>query len=147
MTMKREIIVGITTISIVLVVVLGAHAYTLQIRVTSLEENLMLPHGFVSAPAYDSGWVSLPNGSPGVTLQHGLNTKEVFVYMIGKSPEDVIHIYKYGWDWANTRMTGAYWFNLTDTEITVWRGRDDYLLRDNWDQTRIMIWKIPESTS
>ena len=89
-------------------------------------ENLS---GLLPAPAYDSGWVF--SNSTVITLNHGLGTTEVFVYMIGKGNDQ--------WGITNTAI-GLYiqWWNLTATEITVYGGIDAA------PYVRVMIWKIPE---
>jgi len=124
---------------------LNASNLDLLNRVEMLE-NQILPQGFVSAPAYDSGWGNLSHGM--TTFTHNLGTTEVFVYMIGKDIEGYplyvgIHQFDYGGNrFYDTRYRhfGAVWRNLTNTTIEIRRFDNDV----NWEQVRIMIWKISE---
>jgi hypothetical protein len=101
--------------------------------------------GFISPPAWDSGWFNISKGEE-KTRTHNLGTTDVLVYMIGKEDDarPYIHQMNYGgeckeWDvWC-----GAWWRDLTTTEITVKRADGD----DHWNYVRIMIWKIPSTES
>ena len=116
---------------------LNASDLDLQDIVEMLEDQ-MLPQGFVSAPAYDSGWITIDKDQI-LTLTHNLDTTEVLVYIIGKADVSFelfrIHQLRYG-DWWN----GVNWYRLTNTTITVRRGTP----ADYWDYIRVMIWKIQE---
>jgi hypothetical protein len=88
--------------------------------------------GFMSAPAYDSGWLSMKEGEETV-FAHNLDTTEVFVYVIGKDTEEIykIHQYEYGGTYW------AYWHKLDSNNISV----TSYY---PWDHVRVIIWRIPE---
>ena len=94
------------------------------------EPGLGAEPGFLVAPAYDSGWVKMPT-SPEITFEHRLGTTEVFVYVIGRNPTQNVHQIRYG--------DFLYWYNLTDTEITVDRMSEPW-----WEEVRIQIWKISQ---
>jgi len=87
--------------------------------------------GFVSSPAYDSGWVSVGGGE--IVFTHDLGTTDVFVYLTGKDLDDTlgIHQYEYG------GVAWAYWHNLDETNITV-------TADSPWDYIRVMIWEIQQ---
>lgn len=93
-------------------------------------------------PKYDSGWVTLIAGQ-NKNFTHNLNTTNVLVYMIGKDADGAndIHQINFGGETDNWQYWGAYWFDLTETKIMVRRQPQDI----DWDEVRIMIWKIPES--
>jgi len=106
--------------------------------------------GFISAPAYDSGWFPIdPNED--IVLTHNLHTTRLLVYLIGRShyggpgsPDYMkIHQEDYGWlDWVNGEAGhGCCWDRLDDTTITVRRGGND----EGWAEARVMIWIIKES--
>jgi len=56
----------------------------LQARVETFEEQ-SLPQGFIPAPAYDSGWISIPQGD--TIIFHGLGTTGVLVNLVGYDTE------------------------------------------------------------
>ena len=65
--------------------------------------------------------------------------------MIGKNPDGMIHQRRFGGGIsAGGDRTGCYWSNLTDTQIRVFRMRDDDIPVYSWSQVRVMLWKIPE---
>lgn len=90
--------------------------------------------GWLPAPAYDSGWISnITYGSPNI-LEHGLNTTNVFVYIIGNT-SDWFGINQYDWG------SKIFWYNLTENEIYV----DVTMVEPQaYEQFRVMIWKISE---
>lgn len=98
----------------------------LESRVETLEGQLP-QQGFLTAPAYDSGWVDVIPAFH--YFEHSLGTTEVFVYLQGHFWRDgVLSIENHGefdWMWLNT------------THISVHPGHDV-------DQIRVMIWKISE---
>jgi len=107
----------------------------IQSRVEILEEQ-SLPQGFVKAPAYDSGWTTISAITRKVTLTHNLGTTEVFVYIMGRQfRADSIH------QWHDGDDVG-YWYDLDISQITI-SGRKGSM----WDQVRVMIWKIPETST
>ena len=100
----------------------------LESKVETLEGQLP-QQGFLTAPAYDSGW--LPVTPEWITLEHGLNTTEVFVYVIQNYTEHGINQFRYG--------EGLTWVRLTYNEVIV--------IADGWTEpteVRVMIWKISE---
>ena len=104
--------------------------YDLEERLESIE--CCNKAGFLNAPAYDSGWITIEEGEETV-FTHNLNTTEVFVYMIGKDTDQIykIHQYEYGGTYW------AYWHNLDSNNISV-------TAEWPWDYVRVMIWRIPE---
>jgi len=113
---------------------LQSQVETLTDQVETLEEQLQ-PQGFMTAPSYDSGWVSaFDPGSIYHTFEHGLNTTNVLVSVV--SNDDDLGINQV-WYWSEGgRMR---WFNLTKNNI---------LLEIHGsvpsDEIRVMIWKISE---
>jgi len=105
---------------------LNATIAELEARVSELESQPTT--GFLSEPAYDSGWVY----SDGyiITLNHNLGTNKVFVYLIGRDDSGLISHSGYGND--------LQWSSLSTTHIDVF-GRYDK------KYVRVMIWKISES--
>lgn len=105
--------------------------------------------GFLVTPAYDSGWVNLTTTT--TVLTHGLETTDVFVYMIGRGPTGIIHQYAYGTDYGRNiggsdTDLGAWWGDLTQSTITIYRATGDFWYYSiyHWEQARIMIWKITQ---
>ena len=118
--------------------------HDLKDRVKILE-NAPLPGGFVSAPAYDSGWTNVATGQVKI-FTHNLGTTEVFVYMIGRNgTEGKIHQRRYGGENTGSTFQGAFWFKLTGSEVKVRRLDDDVMSANTWEQVRVMIWKIEEA--
>jgi len=112
----------------------------LQSRVETLE-NQSLPQGFINAPAYDSGWISISHGR--TTLTHNLNTTNVLIYLIGNSSLSIrqFHQISVGGDnMVSGEYHGVCWLKLTETTIDINRFQED----TNWPKARIMIWKISE---
>ena len=60
------------------------------------EPGLGVEPGFLVAPAYDSGWFLADLGQWN-TFYHGLNTTELFVYVIGREASWDIHQFNYGY--------------------------------------------------
>jgi len=90
--------------------------------------------GWMSAPAYDSGWRDIPNYGEWHTFEHNLKTTEVLVYIIRNNSQESITQVKYG-EWMH-------WSKLTEDEISVqlqWLGGPL-----TYDKIRIMIWKISQ---
>ena len=102
--------------------------------------------GFANSPTYDSGWTNITAGEVR-TFAHDLGTTDVLVYMMGKNPEGMIHQRRYGGDNIGGGLQGAYWFNLTESEVKVRRLRDDTTPDHKWEQIRVLIWRIPEPTT
>lgn len=113
---------------------LNASLLELETRVSELEAK---SSGFLSEPAYDSGWIGPmpPPYDQDVTLKHNLGTEAVFVYMTGKNELGIHHIY-YG-DISGGGY-GATWWNLNETHIT-FGVRQGYEI---WEYIRVRIWKI-----
>lgn len=96
--------------------------------------------GSIGLPAYDSGWTSINQGSA-TTFTHNLGTQEIFVYMIGKCPDQPVHQAYYG-GFMEPPERGARWYSMDANSITVYHGNDDY-----WHEVRVMIWRIEETPS
>ena len=87
--------------------------------------------GWLSKPAYDSGWMSIQKGA-WTTFQHNLSTNELFVYVLGN--DDVEGIYA-PWD------DRARWRIISENELLVYVR---YGI-ETFDMIRVMIWNISES--
>jgi len=90
--------------------------------------------GWLTAPAYDSGWVSNITYGSYNEFVHGLNTTKLFVYIMGNTSEWTgISQVHYGDD--------LWWCQLTDNAIWVYAERI-------WHQEiRVMLWKIQEPST
>jgi hypothetical protein len=87
-------------------------------------------------PAYDSGWQSIAKGGQ-VVLNHNLggNRDNYVVDLQFKNISGEVHNYLYGaMTWAE--YLGAWWEDLTNTQITVQRMTDDEWVY----QIRVRIW-------
>ena len=115
----------------------------LQDRVEALE-NQTVPPRYISPPAYDSGWQPINKGQL-LTFTHDLNTVELLVYVIGKSPDSTaIHQQYYGYAFLlSGQVRGLSWYALTETSIKVLRGPDDTI----WSEVRVMLWIIQEPST
>lgn len=101
--------------------------------------------GFLTAPAFDSGWRGnwTKDEFLFINLTHGLNTTNVFVYVIGRFENESIHQFAYGGLGGGGvgSMLGAFW-TLSKNNIVIYRlPPDDYI---PWTEARAMIWKITE---
>lgn len=109
---------------------------------TPLDKSAYPFVGTMSKPAFDSNWTYIAQDQE-IVFDHGLNTTQVFVYMIGKTNQSAspyIHQIDYGGEINFGYVTGVQWYDLTNMSIRVHRG----ILDTNWDQVRIYMWKIPE---
>ena len=103
----------------------------LESKMETLEEQL-LPQGFITAPAWDSGW--LPASTSWITLEHGLGTTDAFVYIVQNCTDHGI---------SHNLQNTFLWLRLTDNEITV-------SAPPHWGHNtafRVMIWKISEPST
>jgi len=91
--------------------------------------------GWVSAPAYDSGWVEVSGSNPAVPFYHGLGTTNVIVdlRMNASQPSTAIGISDGSYELGDRLR----WYNLTDNSIFV---SSDYGYGTH--QIRVMMWKI-----
>ena len=104
-----------------------------------------------SHPEFDSGWISLSAGGPSTTINHHLggDAGDYLVDMLFNNASSGIHQRYYGgMDFGlnppsgineNDRV-GAYWTDLTDSSIKVFRRTEDSFVQ----QMRIRIWKMPK---
>ena len=108
----------------------------LESRVETLEGQLP-QQGFLTAPAYDSGWVSVKDKYYQLNaFEHGLGTTDVLVYAYRNVSDEAGVSQNFGF-WISQ------WCNLTDNTIWVWftyPGGEQPL----YDDVRVMIWKISE---
>jgi len=109
----------------------------LEARVETLEGQSP-PQGFMTAPAYDSGWVAI-TADTYLTLTHNLGTKELFVYMVGKDITGTIGTMFYGSDLDDGLWRGAYFRINAENTIDIRRLADDAV----WVEVRVYIWIIP----
>jgi hypothetical protein len=97
------------------------------------------PPGF-GTPDYDSGWKNIAAGET-IVKAHVLGTTNVYVYMIGRDGEGLIHQWDYGMNIGggiSTSRHGAAWHSLDTDLISVTRGDID----TEWVQFRVLIWII-----
>ena len=112
------------------------------------EPGLGVEPGFLVAPAFDSGWVSnwTIEGPTldldEINLTHGLNTTELFVYVIGRFENGSIHQFAYGGVIGFADL-GVFWL-LTENEILIFRFPDSGNGELAWLEVRVMIWKITQ---
>jgi hypothetical protein len=117
---------------------LNATITGLQSDISELEANLaVLSSTKLGRPDYDSGWFTIAQWTE-LTLQHGLNTTELIIYIIGRGWYGISQMYCGGC--SSYSEVGAYWSSLTSESIMVTRFKDD----DYWAETRVIIWKIPQ---
>jgi hypothetical protein len=96
-------------------------------------------------PDADSDWMNITAGNE-VIFTHNLSTTNVLVYMIGKysdSASPYIHQIDYGGELSGGSRWGVWWCDLTETTIRVKRNAQDM----QWNWVRILVWKIPDSSS
>ena len=107
------------------------------------ETGLGVEPGFLVAPAYDSGWRSISQGTT-LTINHNLGTTEVLVYVIANTSVGGLGINQvfyggmqdtFGFTW------GIYWSSLDNTTISIHRYPNDF----SCERFRVMIWKISET--
>lgn len=107
----------------------------LESKVETLEAQLP-QQGFLTAPAYDSGWIDVWGNWGTHTFEHGLNTTDVFVYILRKHSHNGIQPF-----WAYEVAGGnEYWRPLTRQNITLFINMAGGLS----DEIRIRMWIIPE---
>ncbi len=96
--------------------------------------------GWLPAPAYDSGWVSVDihNYSGPNIFKHGLNTTDVLVYT-HRNCSLWIGVHS-NFFYSDARIR---WCNLTKNEIWVYINEIQPDLQ--YDEIRIMMWKIAET--
>lgn len=127
------------SINILESIIIGNHFLTSG---TPINKSEIAVSGYMSKPAYDSGWQNISQGQYKI-FNHFLNTTDVLVYMMGKinvSASPYIHQVDYGGELNVVYYGGAWWQDLTESTITVHRRPND----PNWCQVRVMIWKLPE---
>ncbi len=111
-------------------------------------EMLSVPYAFRAeyvnrfpTPDWDSGWYTMTVGGTNHTFQHDLggNADNYIVDMQFKETGgNGVHQMFYGIDYDhNGHIWGATWRNLTNSQITVWKGNDDTYA----DKVRIRIWR------
>ncbi len=98
-------------------------------------------------PHYDSGWVTVANGSNLFAHNLGGNTDNYVVDMQFKSDPSSgmgVHQFGYGmykeWNGSFNTIYGAYWYALNTSTISVYVGAHQSL----WDinKVRVRIWRI-----
>ncbi|KPL04935.1 MAG: hypothetical protein AMJ73_03365 [candidate division Zixibacteria bacterium SM1_73] len=95
---------------------------------------------------YSSGWVYI-NPAQAITFYHNLGGDEskYIVDLYGKNSNDRIHQADFGTACYGLpeKCVGCEWYNLTNTQITVYRAPDDAVMSPNkdWDKCRIRILK------
>ena len=111
--------------------------YGLESRVEALEDQ-SIPHGFITAPTYDSGWVTISENS-WTRLEHNLNTLELLVYVLGKDDDGLIH--QMG---LNERDSAVYQLRWRSNSTTI-ELRRGTVTTGYWENIRVLIWRIQES--
>jgi len=105
-------------------------------------QGLQGPPGGFGAPDYDSGWVSFESVSS--SLDHGLGTKNLFVYLVGRQFSLLepagwrTHQKKIGTDDDGDDLWGVYWSLIDENTIYVQRAFDEW----RWEYFRVYIWII-----
>jgi len=125
---------------------------------TSLETLETLSDAGFNAPDYDSDWVAIDQGGS-VEVSHNLGTTNLLVYLIGEHDDNYTHQYAYGgneehyieyeivpgefyYDAAEKYGTlGAWWRTDGEDRILVFRPDHD----DQWNEFRVLIWRLPDS--
>lgn len=100
------------------VVELQSKVNTLEARVEELEGQ-MLPQGFVSVPAYDSGWTTATVGWN--CFEHNLGTTEVFLHIQERGPDG--NIRNYGdliWQYLTNMYIDVYTPHGFDLRVIIW---------------------------
>lgn len=115
----------------------------LETRVETLE-NQLPQQGYITAPAYDSGWILVPWGGDGgwsfwgnyIIVTHGLGTTNVIVdvqYKNNQGPVEGIQHVSGELDETNG------WFNLNSSHIWIFTGKVSPGFQN---YIRVRIWKI-----
>ena len=98
--------------------------------------------GWVSAPAYDSGWVSIYMNSSENAFYHGLNTTNLLVYIL----RNTTTIFSFWGIYGSWGMNGpATMWRLTSNNHILVTAMDIPGGNVESDYIRVMIWKISES--
>lgn len=92
-----------------------------------------LESGFIGQPAFDSGWIQMGTTGGPYILEHNLDTINVVVYAYFNASS---------WYGLYSLPNNVFWCNLTETTIWVYPQRFDPNLE--YDQFRIMMWKITQ---
>lgn len=89
--------------------------------------------GWLPAPAFDSGWIFVPKNT-WFLIQHNLNTRELYVYVIGKEIQNATYSYTYQWIYGEALV----WNIDSADNIRIFvDGRWEM-----YDMVRVMLWKI-----
>ncbi len=108
--------------------------------------------GWLPAPAFDSGWVS--NWTDEVeylriSLYHGLNTTDVFVYVVGRLNQTIevwengsVHQFAYGGLFGRLGGGAGVFWVLGESKIELYRLIPDSVVP--WHEVRVLIWKVQE---
>lgn len=127
--------------------------HELEIRLAVLERCGCESDCPFPEPDYDSNWISIEQGQS-LTLTHNLNTKEYFVYLIGRydtskggtfiTDEDNFHTVEMGGDWVYNILyeeSNKYgiWYVASKNTIRIDRAYHDPYS----DYIRVMIWTLP----
>jgi hypothetical protein len=98
--------------------------------------------GWLPAPAYDSGWVSIYMNSSENAFYHGLNTTNLLVYIL----RNTTTIFSFWGIYESWGMNGpATWWRLTSNNQILVTAMDIPGGNVESDYIRVMIWKISES--
>jgi hypothetical protein len=92
--------------------------------------------GWVSAPAYDSGWIKL-DVPTSLQITHGLGTTDVIVALRGNAPYSSNPYVRGITDGFSNGDPYLFWYELTDNTIKI-----DDLESSGTHYIRVMMWKI-----
>ena len=106
--------------------------FGLQDRVETLESQAPLPQGFINAPAYDSGWIALPENL-WIVIQHDLNTTDLLVYVLVNYANTIDQSWVYSQD--------VFWYIHSENELWIRTGID---VHTTPFQVRVRLWKIAQ---
>jgi hypothetical protein len=94
--------------------------------------------GWVSAPAYDSGWIKLDMPTS-LQITHGLGTTDVIVALRGNAPFSSNPYVRGITDGFSNKDPYLFWHGLTDNTIKI-----DDLESSGTHYIRVMMWKIAQ---
>jgi len=95
-----------------------------------------LPVGFLPAPAFDSGWVTLPNHNSVIDVHHdvGGDINDYFIYATYRRPPENGTLSSH-----QTAADKVWWEDVESNNIQIITNGD---VTKEYDAARIRIWKI-----
>lgn len=95
-----------------------------------------LPIGFLPAPAFDSGWIELPNHGTVIDISHGVggDYNDYFIYASYRRPAENGTLKSH-----QTAADVIWWEDIESNNIQIVTNGD---VTNNFDAARIRIWVI-----